>query len=162
MKKHFQSQGREKTNMAKKKVAPKRSERMERGMKLLKRMGREELMREQKETYPDLYNITVGHLFGDIWTRPHLSLRDRQLATLAAGIALARPTGNHSHYHSALHIGITKEEIMELILHVGHYAGWPTIGLAMRQFNKVLKAAEANKKGGKRKGVDELSREWER
>ena len=142
MKKHFQSQGREKTNMAKKKVAPKRSERMERGMKLLKRMGREELMREQKETYPDLYNITVEHLFGDIWTRPHLSLRDRQLATLAAGIA--------------------KEEIMELILHVGQYAGWPTIGLAMRQFNKVLKAAEANKKGGKRKGVDELSRECER
>ena len=59
MKKHFQSQGREKTNMAKKKVAPKRSERMERGMKLLKRMGREELMREQKETkeYKHLPNI---------------------------------------------------------------------------------------------------------
>src|SRR4029077_13433860 len=148
--------------MAKKKVAPKRSERMERGMKLLKRMGREELMREQKETYPDLYNITVGHLFGDIWTRPHLSLRDRQLATLAAGIALARPTGNHSHYHSALHIGITKEELMELIIHVGHYAGWPTIGLATRQLNKVLAADASRKRKHKPGKMRELSEAWER
>ena len=110
----------------------------------------------------EFQELITRYAWGDIWTRPHLSLRDRQLATLAAGIALARTSGNHSHYHSALHIGITKEEIMELILHVGQYAGWPTIGLAMRQFNKVLKAAEANKKGGKRKSVAELSKEWER
>lgn len=143
-------------------AAEDKDERMARGHALLKRMGRYGLMREQKETYPDLYDITVAHLFGDIWTRPHLSLRDRQLATLAAGIALARPTGNHSHYHSALHIGITKEEIMELIIHVGQYAGWPTIGLAMRQFNKVLKAREANEKSGARRNVDQLSGDWER
>jgi len=79
-------------------------ERMKRGTKLLKQMGREGLLAQQKETYPDLYELSLGHLFGDIWTRPHLSLRDRQLITLAANIALARTTGNHSHYHSALHI----------------------------------------------------------
>lgn len=93
--------------------------------------------------------MSVGHLFGDIWTRPHLSLRERQLITLAANIALARPTGNHSHYHSALHIGITKEEIMELIIHVGAYAGWPTQGLAVRQFTRVLEAEAAGKKKNK-------------
>ena len=68
--------------------------RMKRGTKLLKKMGRDGLLQSQKETYPDLYEMTVGHLFGDIWTRPHLSLRDRQLITIAAGVALARPTGN--------------------------------------------------------------------
>ena len=110
----------------------KQDERMKRGTKLLKKMGRDGLLASQQEDYPDLYKLTVANLFGDVWTRPHLSLRDRQLITLAAGVALARTSGNHSHYHSALHIGITREEIIELIIHVGHYAGWPTIGLAMR------------------------------
>ena len=118
----------------------KHDERMKRGTKLLKKMGRDGLLASQQEDYPDLYDLTVGNLFGDVWTRPHLSLRDRQLITLAAGVALARTSGNHSHYHSALHIGITREEIIELIIHVGHYAGWPTIGLAMRQLKKVIAA----------------------
>jgi len=148
--------------MAKKKTAGKKSDRFKKGMKLLERMGREELMREQKETFPDLYDITVENLFGDIWTRPHLSLRDRQLITLAAGVALARTSGNHSHYHSALHIGISEDEIRELILHVGHYAGWPVIGLALRQFNKVRKIDAENRKRGKPKNVDQLSADWER
>ena len=136
-------------------------ERMKRGTRLLKRMGREGLLTQQKETYPDLYELSLGHLFGDIWTRPHLSLRDRQLITLAANIALARTTGNHSHYHSALHIGITREEIMELIIHVGHYAGWPTIGLAVRQLNKVLEVDAARKKGRKPKKMQDLAAAWE-
>ena len=136
-------------------------DRMKRGTKLLKRMGREGLLTQQKETYPDLYELSLGHLFGDIWTRPHLSLRDRQLITLAANIALARTTGNHSHYHSALHIGITREEIMELIIHVGHYAGWPTIGLAVRQLNKVLEVDAARKKGKKSKKMKDLAAAWE-
>lgn len=136
--------------------------RMKRGTKLLKKMGRDGLLEGQKETYPDLYELTVGHLFGDIWTRPHLSLRDRQLITIAAGVALARPTGNHSHYHSALHIGITREELMELIIHVGHYAGWPTIGLATRQLNKVLAADASRKKKHKPGKMRELSEAWER
>jgi len=126
-------------------------DRMKRGFKQLKKMGREGRMLYQKEMYPDYYDLSVGHLFGDIWTRPHLSLRDRQLITLAANIALARPAGNHSHYHSAMHIGITREEIMELIIHVGAYSGWPTMGLATSQFAEVLKANAAMKKKNKTK-----------
>ena len=80
-------------------------DRYKRGMQLLKKMGREHLMLEQKALLPDMYKISVGHLFGDIWARPGLSLRERQLVTLAANIALARSTGNYSHYRSAQHIG---------------------------------------------------------
>ena len=126
-------------------------ERYNRGMKLLKKMGREHLMLEQKALCPDMYEISVGHLFGDIWARPGLSLRDRQLVTLAANIALARATGNYSHYRSAQHIGITKQEICEVILQVGHYAGWPTLSNAVRQFTAVLKEDAANKKSRKKR-----------
>lgn len=128
-----------------------KKERFERGMKVLKEMGRESLMMEQKELSPDLYDISVGHLFGDVWGRPGLSLRDRQLITLAANIAMVRPTGNYSHYRSAEHIGITRDEIMELIIQVGHYAGWPAISNAVRQYTAVIKEEEDIKAGRKTK-----------
>lgn len=124
------------------------NERMKRGFEVLKEMGRLETMLNQKDLYPDLYNLSVGYLFGEIWTRPHLNIRERELITLAANIAMARPVGTHSHYRSAQHIGITKEEIMEVIIHVGHYAGWPTMSHAVGQFTEVLKEdAEKAKKG---------------
>jgi 4-carboxymuconolactone decarboxylase len=126
-------------------------DRYKRGMQLLKKMGREHLMLEQKALLPDMYKISVGHLFGDIWARPGLSLRERQLVTLAANIALARSTGNYSHYRSAQHIGITKDEICEVILQVGHYAGWPTLSNAVRQFTAVLKEDAAMKKSKKKR-----------
>ena len=126
-------------------------DRYKRGMKLLKTMGREHLMLEQKALLPEMYEISVGHLFGDIWARPGLSLRERQLVTLAANIALARSTGNYSHYRSAQHIGITKNEICEVILQVGHYAGWPTLSNAVRQFTAVLKEDAAMKKSRKKR-----------
>lgn len=126
--------------------------RFERGMKVLKKMGRENLMLNQKALSPEMYEMSVGHLFGDVWGRPGLSLRDRQLVTLAANIAMARPTGNHSHYLSSLHLGITKREIIEVMIQVGHYTGWPTLSNSVRQFTEILeekKKMERAKKLGK-------------
>ena len=125
--------------------------RFERGMRVLKKMGRENLMLNQKALYPDMYEMSVGHLFGDVWGRPGLSLRERQLVTLAANIALARPTGNHSHYLSSMHLGITQREICEVMIQVGHYAGWPTLSNAVRQFTEILEE-EKDRKKAKRAG----------
>ena len=115
-------------------------DRIERGHEICKELGRH-TSEHQRELSPELHALTIGHLFGDIWTRPHLTLREREMITLATNIALARPVGNHSHYKSALHLGFTKEQIIEIIIQVGHYAGWPTIALASRQFAEVLKEA---------------------
>lgn len=125
--------------------------RFERGMRVLKKMGREKLMMNQKALLPEMYEMSVGHLFGDVWGRPGLSLRERQLVTLAANIAMARPHGNHSHYLSSLHLGITQREICEVMIQVGHYTGWPTLSLAVRQFTDIMEeqkeAAKAKKEG---------------
>jgi len=126
--------------------------RFERGMKVLKKMGREKLMINQRDLLPEMYEMSVGHLFGDVWGRPGLSLRDRQLVTLAANIAMARPTGNHSHYLSSMHLGISKREIIEIMIQVGHYTGWPTLSNAVRQFTEILaekKKMDAAKKAGR-------------
>ena len=126
--------------------------RFDRGMRVLKKMGRENLMLNQKALSEEMYEMSVGHLFGDVWGRPGLILRDRQLVTLAANIAMARPTGNHSHYLSAMHLGITQREIIEVMIQVGHYTGWPTLSNAVRQFTEILeekKKMDAAKKAGK-------------
>ena len=134
----------------------KNDERFKRGMKLMTSMGRQNNMQNQKAIFPDLYEMSVRHLFGDVWTRPHLSLRDRELITIAVNMALGRPTGNIPHFRSARHIGISKEEILELIMHVGMYAGWGTMGFTLDQFRKVLEEETApkkeNKAGKKRSG----------
>src|SRR5262245_28719730 len=124
--------------------------RMKKGFEVLKEMGRLDTMMNQKELYPELYDLSVGYLFGEIWSRPHLSIRERELITLASNIALARPAGTHSHYSSAKHLGLTKEEIMEVIIHVGHYAGWPAIAHAILQYEQVLKEDAAKEKGGRK------------
>ena len=136
-----------------KNAGKKSGESFERGMAILRKMGRENLMLNQKALYPDLYEMSVAHLFGDVWARPGLSLRERQLVTLAANIAMARPSGNHSHYLSAQHIGITKEEICEVIIQVGHYTGWPTMSLAVRQFTEVMEEQQLMKQGKKKKST---------
>jgi 4-carboxymuconolactone decarboxylase len=124
--------------------------RFERGMQVLKKMGRENLMLNQKALNPEMYEMSVGHLFGDVWGRPGLSLRDRQLVTLAANIALARPSGNHSHYLSSMRLGITRQQICEVMIQVGHYAGWPALSNAVRQFTEILEEQKKAKKLGKK------------
>ena len=123
--------------------------RFERGMRVLRKMGRQNLMLNQKALSPDMYEMSVGHLFGDVWGRPGLSLRDRQLVTLAANIAMARPTGNHSHYLSAMRLGITKRQIIEIMIQVGHYTGWPTLSNAVRQFTDILEEEKERRKAQK-------------
>ena len=133
--------------MAKKTTTKRAShDRFEHGMRVLKKMGREKLMLNQKALSPEMYEMSVGHLFGDVWGRPGLSLRDRQLVTLAANIAMGRSTGNHSHYLSSLHLGITRRQIIEVMIQVGHYTGWPTLSNAVRQFTEILEEDKARKK----------------
>ena len=115
--------------------------RMQRGLELLKKLGpRGNGLMVQKRLYPDLYELTVGHLFGDIWTRPHLTLRERQIIALAVNIALVRPRGTPPHLRSALHLGFTKAQIAEIIIHAGAYAGWSAMGHAAHEFAEVLEA----------------------
>jgi 4-carboxymuconolactone decarboxylase len=126
----------------------------QRGLKLLKDMGREDTLFEQEDTCDDMYRLSVGHLFGEIWSRPNLSLRERQIVTLASGIALARPSGTKSHYRSAKKLGLTHDEICEIMIQVGAYAGWPAMAHANRQYREVLaedKAAAKTKAKAKAK-----------
>ena len=75
---------------------------------------------------PKLAELTDGVLFGDVWTRPGLSPRDRSLVTVSALIAMNRPDQLRSHLQRARDNGLTEQELVEAITHLAFYAGWPS------------------------------------
>jgi 4-carboxymuconolactone decarboxylase len=90
--------------------------------------------------------VTMGNLFGDIWARPGLEMRDRSLITVAALITLAREDELGFHLRGALRMGITRDQIEEMILHLAHYVGWPIAvgakGVAQKTFAEIDQQAE--------------------
>lgn len=74
---------------------------------------------------PKMAQLTDDVLYGDIWERPELSKRDRSLATVSALVAMNRPDQLRSHLAIARTNGVTEEELVETIIHLAFYAGWP-------------------------------------
>lgn len=91
----------------------------------------------------DLGRYIVEFAFGDIYSREGLSLRDRELATVAALTAMGgREPQLEVHIGAALNIGLTGNEIEEAILQTVPYAGFPTAINAMNVFKKVVAESE--------------------
>lgn len=76
-------------------------------------------------------------LFGGIWGRPGLPTKIRSLITMTALMALGRGPELRLHMRGALNIGVTKEEIKEMIIHISQYSGVPTAVEAIRAFREV-------------------------
>jgi len=74
---------------------------------------------------PDLERILGEALFGTIWHRDALSPVQREMITLSTLIVLARETQLRRHLGNALHVGLTPEQIVELIIHDTWYGGAP-------------------------------------
>ena len=99
--------------------------------------------------------LVTEFCWGAIWGRPGLPRKTRSLLNLAMLTALNREEEFKLHVRAAFRNGVTKEEICEVMIQVGHYAGWPAIAHAILQFEEVLKedAAKAKTKraAGKRR-----------
>lgn len=80
----------------------------------------------------DFLEMTVDHVFGRVWARPGLELQERSMITLAALTVLGRENELRVHLRGALNLGISKEKITEILIHLAHYGGWPVAVSAMR------------------------------
>jgi 4-carboxymuconolactone decarboxylase len=89
---------------------------------------------------PRLTEISNNVLFDDIWRRPGLGPRDRSLITVASLIALYRSNELKFHLGKALENGVTRDEIIEMIMHLAFYSGWPTASTAIGIAREVLAA----------------------
>jgi 4-carboxymuconolactone decarboxylase len=78
-----------------------------------------------------MQSIAEEFCWGEIWTRPGLSRRDRSLITIAMLIALDRPTELALHVAGAVRNGCTRGEVLEVVLHSSVYCGCPAASAAM-------------------------------
>lgn len=110
-------------------VAETRQERFERGMKVLTTIDGEsgqKVIDSLADISPELSHQIVAWAFGDIYVRPGLVPRDRQLVTLGMLTALGGCEPQlEVHVNAALNVGLTPEEIVEALLHSAVYCGMP-------------------------------------
>lgn len=84
------------------------------------------------ENLGDLGKYIVEFAFGDIYSREGLDLRDREIATIAMLTCLGgREPQLKVHMHAGINVGLTKEEIEEIVIQTIPYAGFPTAINAM-------------------------------
>ena len=115
------------------------TERTDRGGELLKRMlGPAQAARVRagwRDICPDFEAYVIEFLAGEVWSRPGLDLRTRSLVTVASLAATSRPLGLELNIRMALNNGATRQEVVETLLHIAPYAGFPACweGLALAQ-----------------------------
>jgi len=103
--------------------------RYERGLKALSTIDGEagrRVVERLEGIAPDFARYLIEFPFGDIYSRPGLDLKLREIATIAALAALgnARPQFE-VHLHAALNVGCTRAEIVEVMMQMAVYAGFP-------------------------------------
>lgn len=76
---------------------------------------------------PDFAKYLIEFPFGDIYSRPQLDLKAREIGVVAALTALGNATLQLKvHIHGALNVGCTREEVVEIIMQMAVYAGFPS------------------------------------
>jgi 4-carboxymuconolactone decarboxylase len=94
---------------------------------------------------PDFAHF-VTSFAGEIWSRPKLDLKTRSLVTIAGLAALGRPNALRLNIEMALNNGATKEEILETLLQMAPYAGFPACWEGLVIADEVFKERKATKK----------------
>ena len=98
------------------------------------------------------FDLTVDHLFGDIWNRPGLSMRDKRIMTLTAVTAVGKRDLAEIQINAALLNGeLSEDELKEMAVFLTHYLGFP-LGSAL---NGAVASVVAKRKKAAAKGVGE-------
>jgi 4-carboxymuconolactone decarboxylase len=117
-------------------------EQYERGMKVRREvLGDEHVDRAIERTTDfteDFQDLITRYAWGEIWARPGLDHRTRSCITLAALVALGREEELAMHVRAALRIGLTPDEIKEVLLHSAIYCGVPASNGAFAIAQQVL------------------------
>jgi 4-carboxymuconolactone decarboxylase len=105
------------------------------------------------------FDLTVDHLFGTIWTRPGLSMRDKRIMTLAVVTAMGLQDLTEVQVTAALaNEELTEEELKEMAIFLTHYVGFPRgsglNGVVGRVAGKRKKAAEKGAGNDKKANVE--------
>ena len=93
---------------------------------------------ERNVIAPKWQRWTTEVLFGEVWGGDGLGLRDRSMITVAVLVSMSRPRELENHLRAALVNGVTTDELVEIVQHVGFYVGWPAVGAALSILERIV------------------------
>jgi len=124
-------------------------ERYDRGLKNLEKIHPEAskaLIESLKDIAPDLGRFVVEFPYGDIYERPGLDLKSREIATIAALTAIGDTKPElKDHIKGALNVGCKRQEIIEVIIQMAVYAGFPRAINGISAAKEVFEELDINK-----------------
>ncbi|KRE26577.1 4-carboxymuconolactone decarboxylase [Mycobacterium sp. Soil538] len=123
----------------------------------LRRKGLDKMNEVYGWEMPDMpgeyFALTADHLFGTIWTRPGLSMRDKRIMTLTVVTALGITDLAEIQANAALaNEELTEDELKEMAIFLTHYLGFP---LGSKLDGAVTKVAKQRKKAAERGGGED-------
>lgn len=115
-------------------------------------------LKKIKEVYGEVWNenflddisqemndYTIEHLFGDVYNTEKLDARSREISIISILIALRANIPLRIHMHGALNVGLTRKELIEVIMQSSVYAGYPAAVNAVEKAREVFR--ERDQKG---------------
>jgi len=103
-------------------------ERLQKGDEVILSLNKgqpQQTLERMRQEFPFLAEATQGYALGDVWSRPGLDNRTRQLAAVAAFAAIGEPVFLKVHAGYALNIGVSEDELKEIVYMVTVPAGFP-------------------------------------
>ena len=131
-----------------------KSARYQKGLKTLNRINSragKHILKLLKDISPDMARLVIEFPYGDIYSRRGLNLKTRELVTIASLVTLGYAKEElKAHIYNGLNAGCTKEEIIEVILQMSVYAGFPAALNALFTAKEVFETVPIAKERRKR------------
>ena len=93
-----------------------------------------------RDMAPDLHRIADEALFGSIWRRPALKIEHREMIVLSVLTVLQRENQLRRHVANAIVLGLTAQQVIEVMIHASFYGGVPTAFTSMGVAKEVFAA----------------------
>jgi 4-carboxymuconolactone decarboxylase len=125
-------------------------DRYQRGWEKLKEVDAEageRVIESLGDIAPDFARYLIEFPFGDIYSRPALDLKSREIAVVAALTALGNAAPQLKvHIHGALNVGCSREEVVEVIMQMAVYAGFPAALNGLFTAKKVFRERDGSQR----------------
>lgn len=116
--------------------------RLQRGRELAELHLGEGVIERWRAVSPDMEELTSAFGFGDLWSRPGLSRRDRSIVAMAITATLRAEPQLGWHVRGALGAGVTPDEVREVLIAVSGLAGFPASWTALEVAEPILREFE--------------------
>jgi 4-carboxymuconolactone decarboxylase len=98
-----------------------------------------------KQTSPDMVKYIVEFAFGEIYSRKGLDIKSREIVSISSLLTLGNAVPQlKSHIHGALNIGCTRDEILEIVIQILLYSGFPNALNGLQTVKEVFEERDKN------------------